>query len=273
MPPWAGKRLPEIMMNVAMKRKHPPIPGDLPAELQATLRGCFVHDQTSRHSAEDVLRPMVAPQPAAGQKAAAGAHGGDLQFLRTEFEQRFATQEAQIAQLQAVNVQLQGQVVAMAQQMADQVVQMTRQITDGQKDAERKLGKLDREMQLSNLEPPRYEDTVAKISAFDQQLRQVQEKLESEIDNHHKYFFMQIIQLNKMISDGLAGDAHRLNDIDTKFTERCSSMQRDLEQQIESSQAEVASDLSRSVAISEAALKQVEEMQRQLEPEPESGEE
>ena len=61
-PVWSGKREMEIMMNVAGKRKSPPIPDGVPDELQAALRECFVHDQAKRSSADDfiaTLRPIV----------------------------------------------------------------------------------------------------------------------------------------------------------------------------------------------------------------------
>ena len=147
--PWAGKRLPEIMMNVAMKKKHPPIP-DGPAELQAALRGCFVHKQAERFSAEDLmaaLKPLVSVQPAGG----GGQAAGDMQTLRVEFETQLSAQRALITQLQAVNAQLQGQVVALTQQMADQAVQTQRQIADAQKQiqqqADQKLANLSRQLQ------------------------------------------------------------------------------------------------------------------------------
>jgi hypothetical protein len=61
-PVWPGKRETEIMMTVAIKKQAPPIPDGLPDELQAVLRGCFVHDQAKRSSADSViaaLRPIV----------------------------------------------------------------------------------------------------------------------------------------------------------------------------------------------------------------------
>ena len=147
--PWAGKRLPEIMMNVAMKKRHPPIP-DGPAELQAALRGCFVHEQAERFSAEDLmaaLQPLVPVQPAGG----GGQAAGDTQALPAEFETQLAAQRA-------ANAQLQGQVAALTQQMADQAVQTQRQFADAQKrmavqiqqvqqQADQKLANLSRQLQ------------------------------------------------------------------------------------------------------------------------------
>jgi hypothetical protein len=130
---FAGKRPTEILMNVAMKRKHPPIPDGLPEPLQAALRGCFVHDPTGRCAAQDVmaaLRPMVVP--AAGGGGAGGGGGGGLQ-VPAELERRLVAQEsanAQLqvghAQLQAVNTQLQTQVATLSRQIAEQAVQAQR---------------------------------------------------------------------------------------------------------------------------------------------------
>eukprot|EP01050_Picozoa_sp_SAG11_P011461 SAG11_NODE_1214_length_5503_cov_5.844560_4_plen_389_part_00 len=64
-PVWTGKQATTILMEVVMKRNSPPIPDHLPQELQATLRLCFVHDQASRGSAEDIiaaLQPIVAAE-------------------------------------------------------------------------------------------------------------------------------------------------------------------------------------------------------------------
>jgi hypothetical protein len=123
---FAGKRPTEILMNVAMKRKHPPIPDGLPEPLQAALRGCFVHDPTGRCAAQDVmaaLRPMVVP--AAGGGGAGGGGGGGLQ-VPAEFERRLVAQESANAQLQAVNTQLQTQVATLSRQIAEQAVQAQR---------------------------------------------------------------------------------------------------------------------------------------------------
>ena len=167
--PWAGKRLPEIMMNVAMKKKHPPIP-DGPAELQVALRGCFVHKQAERFSAEDLmaaLQPLVSVQPAGG----GGQAAGDTQALRVEFETQLAAQRAVNAQLQAVNAQLQGQVAALTQQMADQAVQMQRQFADAQKRF------ADQAVQIQQVQQ-QADQKLANLS------RQLQEDMERRIVKH-----------------------------------------------------------------------------------------
>ena len=44
-PPWAGMRPMEILMQVAVKRRTPPIPDGLPHALAAgLLERCFVHE-------------------------------------------------------------------------------------------------------------------------------------------------------------------------------------------------------------------------------------
>ena len=106
-------------MNVAMKRKHPPIPDGLPEPLQAALRGCFVHDPAGRCAAQDViaaLQPMVVP--AAGGGGAGGGGGGGLQ-VPAELERRLAAQES-------ANAQLQRQVATLSRQIAEQAVQTQR---------------------------------------------------------------------------------------------------------------------------------------------------
>ena len=126
--PWPGKRLPEIMMNVAMKKKHPPIP-NAPDELQAALRGCFVHDQATRFSAEDVmtaLQPLVAAQPPGGGPVGLAA---DTHALRAEFEKQLVAQRAVIDHLQ------------------DQVTTLTEQLADVQQQVDVKLANLSRELQ------------------------------------------------------------------------------------------------------------------------------
>ena len=108
-------------MNVAVKRKHPPIPDGVPEPLQAALRGCFVHDPAGRCAAQDViaaLRPMVVP--------AAGGGGGGGPQIPAEIERRLAAQESANAQLQAVNAQLQTQVATLSRQIAEQAVQTQR---------------------------------------------------------------------------------------------------------------------------------------------------
>ena len=57
--PWSGKRRPEIMMNLVMKRQAPPIPDDLPGELGAVLGGCFAHSQAERSSAAEVAAALA----------------------------------------------------------------------------------------------------------------------------------------------------------------------------------------------------------------------
>ena len=137
--PWPGKRLPEIMMNVAMKKKHPPIP-NAPDELQAALRGCFVHDQATRFSAEDVmtaLQPLVAAQPPGGGPVGLAA---DTHALRAEFGKQLVAQRAEFEkQLVAQR--------AVIDHLQDQVTTLTEQLADVQQQVDVKLANLSRELQ------------------------------------------------------------------------------------------------------------------------------
>ena len=74
-PPWAGMRMPEIMMQVAMKRQTPAIPDGVPQSVVTLLARCFVHDPAGRISAAELLEqllqleqlePATAPKPLAG---------------------------------------------------------------------------------------------------------------------------------------------------------------------------------------------------------------
>lgn len=58
--PWRGKQQPEIMMNVAMKQKAPPMPAGVDGALEELLQTCFNHEQWERPTAQHALESLRA---------------------------------------------------------------------------------------------------------------------------------------------------------------------------------------------------------------------